>query len=690
MLQNRIWPNSNPLSVSGSRPSHSRSLSPSKCGQPYEEDDPAYLSSSSSKSSASSLAGRKTRRHRPNGRVNGMIASFERSASPDKAEFQRDRSGSISSVEDNYPRTHSTSDSYGRPLPFPPPPAGDYLSGPLLLPQTSFPNSFPQSFDTRQPAGLSINTTPHVTGNGAFMATPQPTESPSRPLPATPLHPSLRPPPVLSDDDSEDESAVAPGNKSGEMTMEELISVLNPDADTDTNTNTTDTHAFINTDRRRGRDNIDKRKNKGAAAWEVDVGETVKHAPANPVTEASQPHTAVADDELSVEELLALEGGPGAAAWVDQPKEAVQTMKRVGPDERENGRFGSISKGRSVGKASTERISLSAGRKSHGKGKTQARRVGELFSFPGGVKEERPGEEERKISTLMEDGQEAEERELERMRLVERELMCAEEEERQRWVRQAEEEAEVRRQEELRAEEAMAEIRRQEAVRAEEERIRQEERLRELFQRQKRMEEERQHQVAEEAAVKERQAQEEAAVERRRQLEAEERLALSIAENRRLLEEFRRRLEQVEQRIEEFQIAAPTSTTPDPQAEDSNERLVQRLRTITAWALSTPLGAALPAAVGHPLALFVKGDESTTAKSTTANSLRSADESASTSHRRHRQSKILAALYPKTFRRYTLLFGVGMCVFMLQGLMRWGVKGVQGIGAVGARGVRGR
>ncbi|KAG6846139.1 hypothetical protein H0H93_015779, partial [Arthromyces matolae] len=94
MLQNRTRPTSNPQdnpdAVGG------RLSSPSKVYRSLtnDEDDPAYLSSSSSLSSASSISGRKKRQVRPNGRVHGMVASYERSASPDKADFVRARSGS--------------------------------------------------------------------------------------------------------------------------------------------------------------------------------------------------------------------------------------------------------------------------------------------------------------------------------------------------------------------------------------------------------------------------------------------------------------------------------------------------------------------------------------------------------------------------------------------------------------------
>ncbi|KAG6864275.1 hypothetical protein C0991_010912 [Blastosporella zonata] len=677
MLQNRIWANSNPLNdhdVFNGR----RSASPSKSGPftlPDEEDDSAYLSSSSSVSSTSSFAGHKKRR---NGRVHGMVASLERSASPEKAEFQRDRrSGSISSVEDN---DQHSNEGHWRPLPFPPQSTGEYVNGPLSLPPTSFPNSFPHALNTAQ----SAHTTPHATGNGHFLDhnTPQPTGTSSRPLPATPLHPSLRPPPVFDDDDLEDETPLAaPKNTSGEMTMDELISVLKPDADAPPHI---EAHGFVNTDRRRGRDKLDKRKNKsaGAAAWEMDAGETVKHLVPDP-TAQSRATVAVADDELTVEELLALEGGAGVAAWVDELEGTGRTMKRVGADEGTDTRFGSISKGRSIGKGSG-RISLNAGRKRHGQAKTQTRRVGELFKPAGDAEEEQDqvGDEERRVQAQV-----VEELELERMREIERQLLRAEEEERLRWMLQAEGEkvTELRRQEEIRMEEEH---------RAEEDRVRRvnEERLRELFQRQQRMEEEARHRLAEEIAVKERQereeaaarerrAREEAAAEQRRQEDAEQRLASSIAENRRLLEQFRARLAQIEERIEELQtqpspsISAEDHTTIlDAQADDPSACLARRLHTFAAWAISTPLGAALPAALGGPLVNFVRGHDFTT-------------DSEGDTHTRRSKSRRLKTLYPKTFH---VLFGIGMCAFLLQGLVRWGLKGVGGIGTVGARGVRGR
>ncbi|KAG6917840.1 hypothetical protein DXG01_000745 [Tephrocybe rancida] len=685
MLQNRIWPNSNPLSdrdAPNGHLSHSRSISPTKSrehAQPDEEDDPAYLSSSSSISSTSSLTGRSRRRYRPNGRVHGMVASFERSASPDKADFVRSRSGSISSVEDNdgYPfQPQFTGDAYGRPLPLPPQPTGEYVTGPLLLPQTSFPNSFPPALNTHQSTGYGLHATPQVTGNGNFLDhnTPQPTGNNSRPLPATPLHPSLRPPPILDDGDDgiADKPAMASKNTSGEMTMDELISVLNPDS------NPSEPRNFVNTDGRRGRDKVDKRKHKGAAAWEAEVGDTVKHIPPVPMTTTTpaQSPPPPADDEMTMEELLAREGGPGAAAWVDEPEGVGRTMKRVEVDKPDNARFGSISKGRSLGKTA-ERISLSAGRKSHGPGKKQARRVGELFTPAAGVEEQR--DEEQRIRAQVEM---AEEMELERMREIERELLRAEEEERVRWVQHAEEEAaDLRRQEDIRAEEA--ELRRQEELQAEEERVRKvnEERLRELFQRQQLMQEETRRRAAEEVAAKERQAREEAAAEQRRQEEVEQRLASSVEENRRLLEEFRKRLEQIEQRVEELHTTSSKSSTSaediPPIAvteEDAHACLKRRLRLMAAWALSSPFGAVLPAVIGLPLANFAR----------TYNPQEEDEDEAET--RRGKVRKV-AAVYPRTLSRYALLFGIGMCAFMLRGLMRWGVKGVRGMGAVGARGV---
>ncbi|KAG6805580.1 hypothetical protein H0H93_004465, partial [Arthromyces matolae] len=66
------------------------------------------------------------------------------------------------------------------------------------------------------------------------------------------------------------------------------------------------------------------------------------------------------------------------------------------------------------------------------------------------------------------------------------------------------------------------------------------------------MEQETRRRIAE-AEAGTQQAREEAAADRQRQEDAERRLALSLAENRRMIDEFRLRLEQVEHRIEVLQ-----------------------------------------------------------------------------------------------------------------------------------------
>ncbi|KAG6809789.1 hypothetical protein H0H92_014738 [Tricholoma furcatifolium] len=717
MLHSRVWPNPN---TSGDFDTmNGRSSLPHD-----DEDDPAYLSSSSSISSVSSISGRMKRRVRPNSRVLGMVTSYERSTSPDKSQLSRERSGSISSVDDEPLFTPQvTGEERGRPLPSPPQPTGGYVPAPFLLSQqTSFPNSFRHDLNHSKDGMVS----PQVTGNRSIISSrftdatgpplllpqkafpndvstpasplvPNNSTSPSkltssRPLPATPLHPSLRPPPIFDDDsESDDADEKKPAkNKSGEMTMDELIGLLNPDNDaSQANSSASDPHLFVNTDRR-------KRKSgngKGAAAWEVDVGDTVKHVPprAEPTTLTSEEApaealSAPADDEMTVEELLALEGdgagvGVGAAAWVGQPQDAaVQTMKRIeAKSSTEASRIGSI------GRKSAGRISLSAGRKSHAPGqekKRSVRRVGQLFASAGDMGKAQ--DEETQRHRVPEMG--TEEMELERMRVAERELLRAEEEERLRWDQQVDEKF----QDESQKEEMMHLEMEREALRRQEEyeeklRVRQvnEERLRELFQRQKRMEEDARRRMAQEAEAKERRAREEADAARRRQEDAERRLSSSIQDNRRLLEELRARLDEVEHRIAELETASNASPPPqgDHPAADATVTLSQgsclerRLRMLAAWALATPLSVVLPAAVSLSLAEFAGPGEA-----------RGNDDGTATTVSRRGNSGALTLLLP----RYALFFGIGLCAVVLRGLMRWGVKGVRGMGAVGARGVRGR
>ncbi|KAG6843828.1 hypothetical protein H0H93_016920, partial [Arthromyces matolae] len=191
---------------------------------------------------------------------------------------------------------------------------------------------------------------------------------------------------------------------------------------------------FVNTDRRRGREKGEKRTKKGAAAWEMEVGDTVKHVPVSS-TSSTLDRSGPVDDELTVEELLSLESssGSGAAAWVDQPDGVGRTMKRISGDGQttaeRNTRFGSISKGKSL--KALKGLSLSTGRSSHGQNKKQSRRVGELFApeVEGPLEEKNEVEDWRRPLT--------EELEVERMKEVERNLLRAEEEERQRWELEA-------------------------------------------------------------------------------------------------------------------------------------------------------------------------------------------------------------------------------------------------------------
>ncbi|KAF8071469.1 hypothetical protein FPV67DRAFT_1481335 [Lyophyllum atratum] len=705
VLKDRIWPNSNPMigdsDALRGRHSHSQSLSDSPTKSyslhlPDDEDDEdqAYLSSSSM-SSSSSISGRRKRRYRPNGRVNGMVASFERSSSVDDGADRRERSGSISSVEGSeepyFYQPHNTRPGHGRPLPYPPHPS-ESARAPLLLPTSSFPDPSFSPFNTPNATGNGngIHTTPHATGNGMTSA------NGGRPLPSVPSHPSLRSAP--SEDVFGGAYAVADArdggkakNTSGEMSMDELIAVLNADLTT-IEDSAPPGQGYVNTDRRREKEGRDKQRGrKGAAAWEMDFGpgETVKRAPPSSSPVPAQLQTMDVGEELSVEELLALEGGVGAAAWVDESEEVGRTMKRVEgvADGRGSQRFGSISKGSGKG---ADRISLSAGRRTQGMGKKQTRRVGELFAPASGSEaEERAAEEEASEAQGKARVVEAEEEELKHMREIERRLLRAEEEERERWNLQAEME------------------RNETRVRLEEEEKRKSE-----------IEAETQRQRQEAKENRRRVRAEEVATESLRREGEEQRLASSIAEAWRLLEAYRGRLEEVEHRVAKMEAvsdstssaqAGTTTAEPAPRLgaeaaekdggkegakEDTQEAeskacAVPRLRMLAAWALSTSLGATLPAAVGLSLAGFAAGPDPNSDPSAGTNG---ADSSSNTNPARRRRDKAarIRALYPKTIPRYALLIGIGVCAVVLRGLMRWGVRGVRGMGTVGARGVRGR
>ncbi|KAG6877959.1 hypothetical protein C0993_001577 [Termitomyces sp. T159_Od127] len=638
MLHNR---NSNTFSdLDARRFSRSDSLT----GQhqpPPDDDDSAYLSSSSSISSTSS-SGHTKQRLRSNGRVHGLIVSYERCTSPDKTQL-RSRSESTSSIHDGNRSSlpQYNGDNHGRPLPFPPQSAREYVTGPLLLPQASFPNSFPQSLNTPQSTG---NSSQEITRNDVTNQTTHPTNH-SRPLPATPLHPSLRPPVV--DEDLADDSAIASKNTSGEMTMDELIAVL----DHDTQLNQPQT--FINMDRRNAQSKSKKRKEMGAVAWEMDVGETVKHVPATllPAVVKAQPDGG--DDELTVEELLALEGGAGTTAWVNEPAGNEETVKRARSDGHEI-RDSLFESGENVGKG-VECISLSEKRKSrvNGYSKHQVRHVEELFSLEHEVDDAHREENQFEVDAL----------ELERMREIERRLLRAEEEERQQW--------------DSRAAGVVESCKLQEAhIGDGSELLGQDEGLHEVSQRRQCMAEDTQ-QLRQEPEAEEQRLTEMVAAERQR--EEERRLASSIAENRRLLQEFQRRLERVEQRVEDLETASapslPLETKQSPKAS-----VAQRLRVLAAWALST----SLPAALGVPLSDFVRGPDSDTSIS------RLGDETFKIIDiRRREKSRTVAAHHSKAFPRYAFIFGLGICAFMMRGFLRLGVKGVR-IGATGAKGVKGR
>ncbi|KAH0585709.1 hypothetical protein H2248_008921 [Termitomyces sp. 'cryptogamus'] len=628
------------------RLSHSNSLS-HYTGQhqyPLEEDDPAYLSSSSSMSSASSTGERTKRRLRPNGRVHGMVASYERSTSPEKAQSMRDRSDSTSSIHNEHRlfQPQYNGGNHGRPLPFPPKPTGEYKAGPLLLPQTSFPNSFPPSLNRPHSTGNSSQATPHATGNGVITDhTIKHTVTHNRPLPATPLHPSLRSSPVLNEDFANN-STIAPRR---EMTMDELIAILDPDAESLQN------HAFVNIDRRKARKVSEKWNKKDDAAWEMDI-ETVKHVLPTPSSTIAKAQPVPGDDELTIEELLALEGEVGATAWMDEPQGIGRTMKRVDSEEKENNaRFVTISKGGSIRKGG-------AGWKSRGYGKQQVRHVGEIFLSECGKEEgpEKPGEEEQIGAEALE---------LERMCEVDRRLLRTGEE-RQRWERRAAQIAESHKWDDVCTKESEPS--------SQDEKLRKAEKEGELSQKERDVEEETQHEDHEQRAEGL------AAAEQQRQEDTEQFLASSIAENRRLIEEFRIRLERVEQRVEDLEIV-PLSSTPDPSSLRTHGNPNTCLRMIAAWALSTPLSTALPAALGVPLADFIRGSKTSMT--------RLGDEATKNTDSRRDKCRTVVSLYPKIFPRYAILFGLGICAFMLKGFLRWGVK-VRGISAIGARGVRGR
>ncbi|KAF5379848.1 hypothetical protein D9615_005822 [Tricholomella constricta] len=659
VLNDRIWPQHSFETTDLGTTSGRLSVSPSKSRPlplPNDEDE-AYLSSSSI-SSASSLSGRRKRRYRPNGRVHGMVASFERSSSVDEGHGVRERSGSTSSVdsfdEPYFQQPQSTGNEHL--LPFPPP-----SGGPLLLPTSSFPPSLSSPFNTPQATGNGngmLHTTPHATGNGNTY----------RPLPSLPSHPSLRSAPTLTNEDEQRvNQATDAKNMSGEMTMDDLIAVLNADAVAD---GSVPADAFVNTSRRE-KDRGKKKGRKaveGAAAWEMDfgLGETVKRAPPvpPPPTLAHTQRSQVVEEELSVEELLALEGGVGVgtAALVDEPVMGL-TMKHVEEDDafagglgRSQQRFDSISRGTSKG---AQRISLSAGRVTQGQGKKQARRVGELFSFADadGIGEGLSPEEVQQM-------------------------------EREQAMRRAEESERLRHD----AEYAKAEW--QQEADKERARLETEEMARKLQLAEAEVQELREAQAQKQPT----QAENDIAKRRREEQEQlEEHLASSIEENRRLLNVLQGRLEEVERRVEDLEAASLQpeiilkahvergTSMNEGKETDPKTCVVRRLRVLAVWALSTPLGAVIPAAIGVPLAKFLAApaNEGAPAGTNEANT-----DASPTRRRRGDRDAVIQTLYPKSVRRYALLLGIGMCAIMLRGLMRWGVKGMRGVGVVGTRGVR--
>ncbi|KAG5650244.1 hypothetical protein H0H81_000197 [Sphagnurus paluster] len=753
----QVWPQNGLFTA---EPSGRRSVSPSKARAiplPNDEDE-AYLSSSSS---TSSITGTRKRRHRPNGRVHGMVASFERSSSVDDNSERRQR-GSISSVDSNNdePYFYQPQTTGNRPLPFPP-----SSNAPLLLPTSSFPPSL-STFNSPQSTGTTItNTTPHATGNGT-----------SRPLPSLPQHPSLRLAPILTDT-----------NTSGEMSMDDLIAMLNEDTAADADAEV-EPDGFVNTSRRdknmRGKAGGRLVAGVGAAAWEADfAGETVKRAlpaPAHPasaftskvvedemtieellaledrtgvdetvkrplrITRAEPETKAIgAEEEMTMEELLGLEGGAGAAAWVDEPETQGGTMKRVS-------------------RVDSEQISLSAGRRLLATEKQT--RVRGIFTLPdtGGegsgdgdanVERERREVEERaarqEAEWKLEQEARAEEDDVARTAQEEetrkfdeelathrKEMLRFERHDREEEAAQRmQEEQRTRREEEkLGAQELQDEEDNHRGRKEEEdlERHRKEELMAQKLQdmqvevqrlRAEADEQTRRIRTHEEDSERRRLDEEEAArklqdaqaeVQRlcteakeqeqdirsreesseKRRLDAEERLASSIEETQRLIGVFRARLEEVERRVEELQSASanahtvptPKAQTKENQREDPKVCVAHRLRVLAAWALSTPLGAVLPAAVAVPFAHYLSGPAAPPAEGQ-AEPETSSDVAPS---RQRDKSSGPHPLYPTTIPRYALLLSIGMCALVLRSFMRWGVRGARGAGVLGVLGIKNR
>ncbi|KAG6872069.1 hypothetical protein C0995_013377 [Termitomyces sp. Mi166 len=237
----------------------------------------------------------------------------------------------------------------------------------------------------------SSQTMPHITenDNGIIMdyTTPQPTGNHSRPLPPMPLHPSLCHPPVL-DEDFAYKSPITK-NTSGEMTLDKLIAVLDP------NMELPQPNTFVNMDCHKAQRKSEKQnKNK------MDIEETIKHVLLIPLHAAAKAQPVADNDKLTVEELLALEGRAGIAAWVDKLEGIGQTMNHVGSDIQENKDvcFESISKCRSVGKY-MECILLSTKQRSQGYRKQQMQCAQEIF-FPEHGAEEHREEKQVKAEAL--------------------------------------------------------------------------------------------------------------------------------------------------------------------------------------------------------------------------------------------------------------------------------------------------
>ncbi|KAG6871063.1 hypothetical protein C0995_008701 [Termitomyces sp. Mi166 len=204
-----------------------------------------------------------------------------------------------------------------------------------------------------------------------------------------PLYPSLHHSPVLDKNFSYESSITK--NTSGEMTMDKLIVVLDP------NMELPQPNTFVNIVCCKAQ-RKSKKQNKSVAAWKMNIEETIKHVP--PILLPTAKAQLVADnDELTVEELLAFEDRVGTAAWVDKSEGIGQTMKHVGSNGQENkdACFNSISKSKSVGKG-MECISLSAEWRSQGYRKQQVQCARELFLPEHGAKEH--GEEQVEAEAL--------------------------------------------------------------------------------------------------------------------------------------------------------------------------------------------------------------------------------------------------------------------------------------------------